>query len=168
MANSERPRLPSLFCEHKRTTREKWKEMLKHLKSHETALCTRGHPPNQPQPEPQYPGMCITSAESPCFAIVVAAHDGLLPPASGLGRRWHQRSTAGLAVLQVLPSLGGLGLATPLLVQFMELGLHVLGSKMACRAGREEDNEKHGDKQGPLAHTASVTLCPGSPGPFCS
>ena len=136
-ANSERPRLPSLFCEHKRITREKWKEMLKHLKSHETALCTRGHPPNQPQPEPGTPGMHHLGRVL-IFAIVGAARDGLLLPHPGLGLVGIGEVLLGLQrVLQVLPPLGGLGLQQlPLLVQFMELGLHVLGSKMACRAGR--------------------------------
>lgn len=133
-AKSERPRLPLLFCEHNRITRGK-RKMLEHLKSHET--CTRGHSPNRPQPEPGTPSKHHLGRVL-IFAIVSAAHDGLLLPHPGLSLVGIGKVLLGLQrVLQVLPPLGGLGLQRlPLLVQLMELGLHVLGSKMACRAGR--------------------------------
>lgn len=135
-AKSETPRLPSLFCEHNRITRGK-RKMLEHLKSHETAPCTRGHSPNRPQPEPGTPSKHHLGRVL-IFAIVGAAHDGLLLPHPGLSLVGVGKVLLGLQrVLQVLPPLGGLGLQRlPLLVQLMELGLHVLSSKMACRAGR--------------------------------
>lgn len=135
-AKSETPRLPSLFCEHNRITRGK-RKMLEHLKSHETAPCTRGHSPNRPQPEPGTPSKHHLGRVL-IFAIVGAAHDGLLLPHPGLSLVGVSKVLLGLQrVLQVLPPLGGLGLQRlPLLVQLMELGLHVLSSKMACRAGR--------------------------------
>ena len=135
-AKSETPRLPSLFCEHNRITRGK-RKMLEHLKSHETAPCTRGHSPNRPQPEPGTPSKYHLGRVL-IFAIVGAAHDGLLLPHPGLSLVGVGKVLLGLQrVLQVLPPLGGLGLQRlPLLVQLMELGLHVLSSKMACRAGR--------------------------------
>lgn len=135
-AKSETPRLPSLFCEHNRITRGK-RKMLEHLKSHETAPGTRGHSPNRPQPEPGTPSKHHLGRVL-IFAIVGAAHDGLLLPHPGLSLVGVGKVLLGLQrVLQVLPPLGGLGLQRlPLLVQLMELGLHVLSSKMACRAGR--------------------------------
>lgn len=85
MANSERPRLPSPLCEHKRTTREKWKEMLKHLKAmrlhsaHVVILLTSPSPAQYFGMSPrQSPHLC----HSRCCPRIPSPHPGLASLAS--------------------------------------------------------------------------------------
>lgn len=67
------------------------------------------------------------------FAVVGAAHDGLLLPHPGLGLVGVGEVLLGLqGVLQVLSPLGRFGLQrVPASVQLAQLGLHVLTSKVS-------------------------------------